>query len=43
MILGLTTGISQLSYRYFESYFLLKKVRYSAVLSGDVVEEGTKY
>lgn len=42
-ILVLTTGISQLSYRYFESYFLRKKVRYSLVLSGDVVEEGTKY
>lgn len=35
-ILVLTTGISQLSYRYFESYFLRKKVRYSAVLSGDL-------
>jgi peptidoglycan/LPS O-acetylase OafA/YrhL len=42
MILILTTGISHLSYRYFESYFLRKKVRYSVVLSGDVVE-GTKY
>jgi len=41
-ILILTTGISHLSYRYFESYFLRKKVRYSAVLSGDMVE-GTKY
>lgn len=38
MILILTTGISHLSYRYFESYFLRKKVRYSAVLSGDVVD-----
>lgn len=37
-ILGLTTGISYLSYRYFESYFLRKKLRYSAVLSGDMVE-----
>lgn len=37
-ILGLTTGISHLSYCYFESYFLRKKVRYSAVLSGDVVD-----
>lgn len=36
-ILGLTTGISYLSYRYFESYFLRKKLRYSAVLSGDMV------
>ena len=35
-VLILTTGISQLSYRYFESYFLRKKVRYSAVLSGDL-------
>ena len=41
-ILILTTGISHLSYRYFESYFLRKKVRYSAVLSGDMVE-GSKY
>lgn len=38
MILILTTGISHLSYRYFESYFLRKKVRYTAVLSGDMVE-----
>jgi peptidoglycan/LPS O-acetylase OafA/YrhL len=38
MILILTTGISHLSYRYFERYFLRKKVRYSAVLSGDLVE-----
>lgn len=37
-ILGLTTGISHLSYRYFESYFLRKKLRYSSVLSGDLVE-----
>lgn len=37
MILILTTGISHLSYRYFERYFLRKKVRYSAVLSGDTV------
>lgn len=35
----LTTGISHLSYRYFESYFLQKKVRFSTVLSGDMVEE----
>ena len=41
-ILVLTTGFSHLSYRYVESYFLRKKVRYSAVLSGDMVE-GTKY
>lgn len=38
MILILTIGISHLSYRYFESYFLRKKVRYSAVLSGDMVD-----
>ena len=37
-ILGLTTGISHLSYRYFESYFLKKKVKFSTVLSGDMVE-----
>ncbi len=37
-ILGLTTGISHLSYRYFESYFLKKKVKFSTVLSGDLVE-----
>lgn len=39
LILLLTTGISQLSYRYFESYFLRKKVRFSKVLSGDLVKE----
>jgi peptidoglycan/LPS O-acetylase OafA/YrhL len=38
LILLLTTGISHLSYRYFESYFLRKKVRFSKVLSGDMVE-----
>jgi len=37
-ILGLTTGISHLSYRFFESYFLKKKVKFSTVLSGDMVE-----
>ena len=37
-ILLLTTGISHLSYRYFESYFLKKKVKFSTVLSGDLVE-----
>jgi peptidoglycan/LPS O-acetylase OafA/YrhL len=37
-ILLLTTGISHFSYRYFESYFLKKKVKFSAVLSGDMVE-----
>jgi peptidoglycan/LPS O-acetylase OafA/YrhL len=37
-ILVLTTAISHLSYRYFESYFLRKKVRFSTVLSGDLVE-----
>jgi len=36
-ILVLTTAISHLSYRYFESYFLRKKVRFSTVLSGDMV------
>jgi peptidoglycan/LPS O-acetylase OafA/YrhL len=39
LILLLTTGISHLSYKYFESYFLRKKVRFSKVLSGDMVEE----
>jgi peptidoglycan/LPS O-acetylase OafA/YrhL len=38
-ILVLTTAISHLSYRYFESYFLRKKVRFSTVLSGDLVGE----
>lgn len=38
-ILVLTTAISHLSYRYFESYFLRKKVRFSTVLSGDLVKE----
>ena len=37
-ILLLTTGISHLSYRYFESYFLKKKLKFSTVLSGDLVE-----
>jgi peptidoglycan/LPS O-acetylase OafA/YrhL len=37
-ILALTIGISHLSYRYFESYFLRKKLKYSIVLSGDLVE-----
>ena len=41
-ILLLTTGISHLSYTYFERTFLRKKVSYSTVLSGDMVE-GTKY
>jgi peptidoglycan/LPS O-acetylase OafA/YrhL len=35
----LTTSISQLSYRYFESYFLRKKVKFSKVLSGDLAGE----
>jgi hypothetical protein len=39
LILLLTTGISHLSYKYFEGYFLRKKVRFSKVLSGDMVEE----
>jgi peptidoglycan/LPS O-acetylase OafA/YrhL len=38
LILLLTTGISHLSYMYFESYFLKKKVKFSAVLSGDMVD-----
>jgi peptidoglycan/LPS O-acetylase OafA/YrhL len=38
LILLLTTGISHFSYRYFESYFLKKKVKFSTVLSGDLVE-----
>jgi peptidoglycan/LPS O-acetylase OafA/YrhL len=38
-ILLLTTGISHLSYRYFESYFLRKKARFSTVISGDLVKE----
>jgi peptidoglycan/LPS O-acetylase OafA/YrhL len=38
LILLLTTGISHLSYKYFESYFLRKKVKFSAVVSGDLVE-----
>jgi peptidoglycan/LPS O-acetylase OafA/YrhL len=38
LILLLTTGISHLSYRYFESYFLRKKVKFSTVVSGDLVE-----
>jgi peptidoglycan/LPS O-acetylase OafA/YrhL len=37
-ILLLTTGISHFSYRYFESYFLRKKVLFSKVLSGDLLE-----
>ena len=38
LIFLLTIGISHLSYRYFESYFLRKKVRFSTVLSGDMVK-----
>ena len=38
-ILLLTTGISHLSYVYFESYFLRKKARFSTVMSGDLVKE----
>lgn len=38
LIFLLTTGISHLSYTYFESYFLRKKVRFSTVLSGDLVK-----
>jgi peptidoglycan/LPS O-acetylase OafA/YrhL len=39
LILLLTTGFSHLSYRYFESYFLRKKVKFSTVVSGDLVKE----
>ena len=35
-ILVLTTGISHLSYRYFESYFLQKKIKFTTILSGDL-------
>ena len=42
LVLLLTTGISHLSYSYFESYFLRKKVRFSTVLSGDLVGEKEK-
>jgi peptidoglycan/LPS O-acetylase OafA/YrhL len=38
LILLLTTGISHLSYRYLESYFLRKKARFSTVMSGDLVK-----
>ena len=38
LILLLTTGISHLSYRYFESYFLREKVKFSTVVIGDLVE-----
>jgi peptidoglycan/LPS O-acetylase OafA/YrhL len=38
LILLLTTGISHFSYRYFESYFLRKKARFSTVMSGDLVK-----
>jgi peptidoglycan/LPS O-acetylase OafA/YrhL len=38
LILILTIIISHLSYRYVESYFLRKKVKFSIVLSGDLVE-----
>jgi peptidoglycan/LPS O-acetylase OafA/YrhL len=37
-ILLLTTGISELSYRYFESYFLRKKVKFTTILSGDLAK-----
>jgi peptidoglycan/LPS O-acetylase OafA/YrhL len=39
LILLLTTGISHLSYRYIESFFLREKVRFSTLLSGDLVKE----
>lgn len=38
LIFLLTTCISHLSYHYFESYFLRKKVWFSTVLSGDMVK-----
>ena len=38
LILLMTTCISHLSYNYFESYFLRKKVWFSTVLSGDMVK-----
>jgi peptidoglycan/LPS O-acetylase OafA/YrhL len=38
LILLLTTGISHLSYKYFESYFLRKKAKFSKVVSGDLIE-----
>jgi peptidoglycan/LPS O-acetylase OafA/YrhL len=37
-ILILTIGISQLSYRYFESYFLRKKIKFTTILSGDLAK-----
>jgi peptidoglycan/LPS O-acetylase OafA/YrhL len=37
-ILILTTGISHFSYRYYESYFLRKKLKYTTALSGDMAE-----
>jgi len=38
LILILTTGISHLSYRYFESYFLRKKIKFTTILSGDLAK-----
>jgi peptidoglycan/LPS O-acetylase OafA/YrhL len=38
MILILTIGISHLSYRYFESYFLRKKIKFTTILSGDLAK-----
>jgi peptidoglycan/LPS O-acetylase OafA/YrhL len=38
MILILTTVISHLSYRYFESYFLRKKIKFTTILSGDLAK-----
>jgi len=37
-ILGLTTVISHFSYRYFESYFLRKKIMFTTILSGDLAK-----
>jgi peptidoglycan/LPS O-acetylase OafA/YrhL len=42
LILLLTTGFSHFSYKYFESYFLRKKVKFSTVVSGDLVKEKEK-
>jgi peptidoglycan/LPS O-acetylase OafA/YrhL len=38
LILLLTIGISHLSYYYFESYFLRKKIKYTTILSGDLAK-----
>ena len=38
LILILTIGISHLSYQYFESYFLRKKIKFTTILSGDLAK-----